>query len=87
MIATIARSEVTEWYPADVKPVHVGAYEWCGRFGEPHIYAYHWWDGKRWCGNPGYSAYSAELNKDDCGFDGVYFKNCCFGWRGLRSPA
>lgn len=44
----------TEWFPAEVKPVHVGVYEACmvvivDRFGETEIeYGFAKWDGERW---------------------------------------
>jgi hypothetical protein len=38
--------KLTEWYPADVKPVRVGVYQkYCG-FGQK--IGYQRWDGRRW---------------------------------------
>lgn len=34
----------TDWFPADVKPVHVGVYRVVKSFGECWAY----WNGKRW---------------------------------------
>lgn len=36
--------KVTEWYPANVKPVHVGVYEVETALGR----YFRLWDGKRW---------------------------------------
>ncbi|WP_334021343.1 hypothetical protein [Burkholderia orbicola] len=45
---------LTEWFPPEVKPIHVGVYQACmevftDRFGTSHIeYGFAKWDGQRW---------------------------------------
>lgn len=49
--------KLTPWFPADVKPVHVGMYErdW-GRVVDNAVSARDYWDGTQWrlgiCGKP-----------------------------------
>lgn len=69
-------SEVTEWYPASVKPLRVGVYEtdFLTRAGN---FAY--WDGKLW-GNSKSSPRAANMRRSP---SPVQDK----GWRGLKEPA
>lgn len=40
-------SKLTDWFPADVKPVRVGQYEVANtHYGDP--FPLHW-DGRKWC--------------------------------------
>jgi hypothetical protein len=46
-------TEMTDWFPADVKPVHVGAYE--AYYGYPDdtripvsAHSVRWWNGEKW---------------------------------------
>ena len=38
---------MTDWFPPDVKPVHVGVYEI--KLSEYNFEVYSYWDGSRWC--------------------------------------
>lgn len=40
----------TEWFPADVKPVHVGIYEVQNMYGWDHPPLFNYWTGERWTG-------------------------------------
>lgn len=72
MTSTIARSEVTEWYPAHIKPIHVGYYHTrADEFSrEESMYCW-WWDGEFWRHHKGDQACHWQMRP----------------WRGLRSPA
>lgn len=80
------RKELTDWYPADVKPVRVGVYEACmevftDRFGTYHIeFGFAKWDGNRW--GPMHTDPSAA-NELITWATGSQRK----GWRGLKEPA
>ena len=41
--------KLTEWFPAEIKPVRVGVYEVSNCFGEK-IGNFAYWDGKKWSG-------------------------------------
>ena len=44
----MSKQKLTQWFPADVKPVHVGVYEVLyqnGKYGK----RYRYWDGKKFC--------------------------------------
>jgi hypothetical protein len=71
---------LTDWYPADVKPVRVGVYETKSPVlaGDPGWYAY--WNGDAW--SWGFlSKYSAYLKRKERG----KFQNR--QWRGLTEQA
>jgi hypothetical protein len=74
MTSTIAR-EVTEWYPADAKPVHVGVYE----TSFDGIPGFSEWSGIHW-GNQYESPDRAKGRSHFVGFQKKI-------WRGLLSPA
>jgi hypothetical protein len=40
----------TKWFPADVKPVHVGVYEVQNMYGSDLPNLFNYWTGKRWTG-------------------------------------
>lgn len=68
---------VTPWFPADIKPVHVGVYETqCGVFGD----SYRYWDGQRW---------SVARMNPVLAFDSRSWvaRNQSPRWRGLAQPA
>lgn len=44
------KNRLTGWFPADVKPVHIGWYH-TKRIDAPHLnsdYNWWWWDGTHW---------------------------------------
>lgn len=66
--------ELTDWFPASVKPVHVGIYPTTMGYGV----GYSHWDGSRWGGEC--------MNLTDA----LIYSRISFGyqgkkWRGLRS--
>lgn len=68
----------TSWYPANIKPVHIGVYETdlvlaLDRFG------FSYWDGSYW-GNQFETPERAEVRRD---MRGAQDKP----WRGLKDPA
>lgn len=64
--------EVTEWFSAEVKPVHVGYYHTLAEYFPRTESLYNWWwDGKSWLFDEGGKVCRYQ--------DRV--------WRGLRSPA
>lgn len=78
MTSTIARSEVTEWYPADVKPVHVGVYETdLGPAFEPLGFSY--WNGEYWGNQYPRPDRAKEMSRAMGAQDKL--------WRGLRETA
>jgi len=81
MIATIARSEVTEWYPADVKPVREGVYQTQYRDG---LTAYRKFSGGKW--HEGYHSPTAA-NATMVPISAWLRSEYVHAWRGLRSPA
>ena len=74
MAAQNPKQELTEWFPADVKPVHVGRYQvsnpwiddWFGEFEESEQEWF--WDGSKWVDRHGRPSYRQDRK-----------------WRGLRS--
>jgi hypothetical protein len=67
----------TLWYPGNIKPVHVGAYE---RITIDKHRGYSWWNGSFWgliCG----STFNANLN---CDFLSKYQT---LPWRGLEEKS
>lgn len=80
--ATTPARELTEWFPADVKPVHIGYYEVkrgggiCPSFGIHQLR----WTGSEW-------QYACDLGFSHKG--GFARMDSASGdkWRGLRSPA
>lgn len=80
MNSTIAQ-EVTEWYPADVKPVHVGVYEVQNMYDPTHPNLFNYWTGKEWTGSASHiESLVMESRPHICAFQGRV-------WRGLRRPA
>jgi hypothetical protein len=67
--------ELTEWYSADVKPVHVGVYETAF---DIHVGFCHW-NGRQW-GNQYLTLERADMLK-------VWPGNQDKAWRGLKEPA
>lgn len=67
--------QLTPWFPAEVKPVHVGLYQ--TTFGVIKI-GWSYWDGKKW----GLEFPQKRMAKfHSPGTDGNQYKK----WRGLRS--
>lgn len=80
MIATISLSDVTEWYPADVKPVRKGWYEvrnaWLvDRRSHRLVGRMRFFNGKTWR-----AGWTNELVS-------IFGEHASHQWRGLRSPA
>lgn len=66
--------EMTPWFPGDVKPVRVGAYQTDGETGDPECFQH--WDGTTW----GYLAFCAEEAAPSDGFPSQRQNS---KWRGL----
>lgn len=70
--------KLTPWFPADIKPVHVGAYLSCEYADGSDFYRY--WDGKRW-GAAARTIQNAIILSD------ISFAHQYNVWRGLaRKP-
>jgi len=81
--STTPAREMTEWFPADVKPVHVGVYQACmevieDRLGATSIeYGFAKWDGQRWG-----KIFATASAADWWETQGSQRK----AWRGLKEP-
>lgn len=73
------KPKLTPWFPADVKPVHVGIYQTDAVYGRIN---YQYWTGKHW-GLQGFAddfwPYLNGLAKHKSNFQNVK-------WRGLANP-
>lgn len=70
--------KLTEWYPADVKPVREGVYQ-------VDIYGASWfsyWDGERWGWASG-NKREAEINRDEAT---AMWDRKNVMWRGIEKP-
>lgn len=72
------KQKLTDWFPADVKPLHVGVYQ-RGCKGKVSKYCYWYWNGDFWETGGWPTAKQAALNPRD--------KSCSvWPWRGLANP-
>lgn len=69
--------QLTEWYPAEIKPVHVGWYEVQNRFAS-HVYQKSWWNGRYW-GVVGFEWLEESRKEQKSGEQNRI-------WRGLTEP-
>lgn len=64
-------TKYTDWFPPEIKPVHVGVYEL-----EDLPYPFHYWDGARWFG-AGARGEKIRLYAEQVDY------GCRVRWRGL----
>lgn len=70
--------KLTKWFPASIKPVHVGVYEIKPRLSSmPQLFKH--WDGKKW-GFTGLNIADAKFYGDR----GVYLATQNVQWRGIK---
>lgn len=79
----MSERELTDWFPADVKPVWHGVYETRSPVFGFDVGWYSYWDGDKWGRAFAHTGAIGQANEFRD------YVSCCQDrpWRGLRSPA
>lgn len=75
----MSEQELTEWFPAEIKPVHIGEYN-ASYLRNPFVRR--WWNGQRW--STDYSNDRDESEKEM--LRQIPTESTDIEWRGLKEP-